>query len=302
MPTFPLSAWADTKHTLHLYLQIVGKIRLALMPPKNHWWHVPLYVSERGLTTRPMPTNPQHGRLLSIEFDFFDHRLRLSTSDGRGSGFPLTDGLSVRDFYRSVFQRLDELEVNADIQPQPFDHPDSTTPFADDTDHDAYNAEAVTDYWRILTRVDSILKRFSGRFLGKDSPVHVFWHTFDIAYTRFSGRPADVDPQADSGADPVTREAYSHEVVSFGFLAGDDSLPEPAFYSYTYPEPDDLTSHPLRPDAARWQSQESGSLALLTYADAHATGAFDDAVLDFLQSAYDAGSTAANWDRDRLDR
>jgi hypothetical protein len=294
-PPLPLEAWTDTKHTLHLYLQIVGKIRLALMPKRNHWWHVPLYVDARGLTTRPVPADDGR-RLFEIQFDFVDHRLRIPCTDGREETFALQDGRSVASFYRRVVGALDALGIEASIRAVPYDHPDSTTPFADDTAHDAYSAEHVHRFWHILTQVEPIFQRFRGQFVGKSSPVHFFWHSFDLAHTRFSGREGtDL-----SGAGQVEQEAYSHEVLSFGFWAGDDDVPAPAFYAYAYPEPDGLNAEPLAPATAQWVEQENGSLALYPYQHARAATNPEAAILQFLESAYRAGATRADWDMERF--
>jgi len=294
LPALPLSSWEETKHTLHLYLQVVGKLRLALTPKRNHWWHVPFYVTPRGLTTSACPCSGN--RQVEFAFDFVDHRLVVTCSDGDTHTVDLHDGLSVQQFYTRVTGVLDALGIDVPILAEPFDHPDSTIPFADDTEHDRYDAEAVRRYSHVLTQLEPIFQTFRGRFVGKASPVHVFWHTLDLAYTRFSGRRAPEMPDADR----VTQEAYSHEVVSFGFWAGDANTPEPSFYSYTYPEPDALTSQPLRPDAAQWRTQESGSLALLAYDDVRTSDDPEATLLDFLESAYLAGATTADWDVDAL--
>jgi hypothetical protein len=294
-PPLPLDAWRATKDTLHLYLQVVGKVRLARMPKRNHWWHVPLYLSARGLTTRPIPDGD---RVFEIAFDFLDHRLGVQCSDGPARHFALEDGLTVAAFYAQLTQALADVGVEARIeQPEPFDHPTSTTPFADDTAHHHYDAAYVHRFWRILTQIDPVFRRFRGRFLGKDTPIHLFWHSFDLAYTRFSGESA---PPMPAEAGRVEREAYSHEVVSFGFWAGDDDVGAPAFYSYTYPEPEGLTEAPLAPEAAFWQTQDSGSLALLMYDDVRTADDPRADLLAFLDSAYQAGATRAGWDVERL--
>jgi len=287
MREISLDAWRPTKDTLHLYLQIVGKIRLALHPPVNHWWHVTLYVSPRGLTTRSIPHD---GRNFEIEFDFCDHALKIKTSDGRYEDFALFDGLTVADFYASIIANLAKLGINPEIKAIPYEAP-STLPFADNHENCSYDKEYVERFHKILVAVDDIFEEFRGRFNGKSTPVHLFWHSFDLALTRFSGRPA---PPID-GANMVTREAYSHEVISFGFWFGDDNVPAPAFYSYTAPEPDGLAREPLQPDAAFWNT-EKGAMALLMYDDVRRCGDPRQMVLDFLESAYAAGAKRANWD------
>lgn len=290
-PEIPLDAWRATKNTLHLYLQIVGKIRLKTHPRINHWWHVPLYVTPRGLSTR---TIPYVGGSFEIEFDFKDHELKMRTSDGRVEDFALYDGLTVADFYASVFANLAKLGIKPEIKAVPYEAP-STTPFADDHENKSYDKEYVERFHQILVAVDDIFEEFRGRFTGKSTPVHLFWHSFDLALTRFSGRPAPPMPEANM----VTREAYSHEVISFGFWFGDDkpnSVAAPAFYSYTAPTPEGLADEPLRPDSAFWTTD--GGMALLMYDDMRNADDPRAVVLDFLESAYHTGSNRADWPRD----
>lgn len=285
----PLAEWKDTKNTLHLYLQIVGKIRLALFPPVNHWWHVTLYVSPRGLTTRAIP---YHNGNFEIEFDFVAHALRISVAGGEQREFALREGLTVAEFYRQVFENLSALGIEAKIRPVPYEAP-STTPFAEDMVNMSYSKEHIEKFHRILVGVDNIFEEFRGRFTGKSTPVHVFWHSFDLALTRFSGRPATVR----EGAGMVEAEAYSHEVISFGFWAGDDnSTPAPAFYSYTAPEPAGLTEEPLHPDQAVWGSLRGGAIAMLMYDDIREADSPREKVLEFLESTYQAGAKRAGWD------
>ena len=287
-PDIPLEAWRPTKNTLHLYCQIVGKIRLAMHPRMNHWWHVPLYVTPRGLSTR---TIPYAGGNFEIEFDFHDHQLVIKTSDGKVEDFALYDGLTVADFYNSLFLNLSKLGIEPNIKPLPYEAP-STTPFADDTENGSYDKEHVERFHQTLVTVDRILNEFRGRFCGKSTPVHMFWHSFDLALTRFSGRR--VTPR--DGAGMVEREAYSHEVISFGFWLGDDKVPAPAFYAYAAPEPAGLADEPLSPAAAKWADSNGAHLALLMYEDARNSADPHGAVLEFLESAYHAGAKLANWD------
>ena len=259
-PEMPLDAWRPTKNTLHLYLQIVGKIRLRVHPRINHWWHVTLYVSPRGLTTRAIPHD---GGNFEIEFDFKEHALKIKTSDGRYEDFALYDGLSVADFYASLMANLAKLGIEPHIWAVPYEAP-STTPFADDHESKSYDKEYIERAHQVLVAVDDIFEEFRGRFTGKSTPVHLFWHSFDLALTRFSGRKAPPMPDANM----VTREAYSHEVISFGFWFGDDkpnSVAAPAFYSYAAPKPDGLEDEPLQPDKAFWTPD--GGMALLMYDD-----------------------------------
>jgi hypothetical protein len=289
-PQMPLVSWQDTKETLHRFCQVIGKIRLAASVRRNHWWNVPFHLTGRGTTTRPMGQadgNP----IFTIDFDFVAHQLRIHTLDGRAVAIPL-QGQSVASFYDRTLQALAELGIMVTIaHPHPFDLPDADRPFADDT-----NPAWASRYWQVLSQVNLVLEEFAARFAGKVSPVHHFWHTFDIAHTRFSGRPVDQPP----AADPVTREAYSREVISFGFWFGDDSFPEPAFYAYTAPEPDGLAGEPLQPDAGQWIARSGSHLAVLRYDDARATSDPRASVLDFYESAYQAGARLAGWDIQRL--
>lgn len=288
-PPLPLEAWQDSKTTLHLFTQIVGKVRLGLHPPLNHWWHAPLYLSARGLSTGAIP---HRGRNFDIEFDFIDHQLTMRSSDGGTRKMPLFEN-SVAGFYEGVVDNLASLDIHPRILPTPFDveRVKSEIPFADDSTHHHYDREFVHRYWRILVGVDEVFRRFRGRFVGKCSPVHFFWHSFDLAVTRFSGRAVE----AAGDADPVSREAYSHEVISAGFWPGDDNVPEPAFYSYTAPEPDELGNTPLRPGKAWWQDANGSSMALYRYEDFRGAADPAGALMDFLQSSYDAGARLAGW-------
>lgn len=291
-PDIPLSAWKPTKNTLHLYCQIVGKIRLAMHPRLNHWWHVPLYVSPRGLTTRRIPYSDGS---FEIEFDLIDHRLVITASNGSREDFALYDGLSVADFYSSVFSNLAKLGINPDIRPIPYEAP-STTPFPDDTENASYDKEYVQRFHQTLVAVDDVLEEFRGRFVGKSTPVHLFWHSFDLALTRFSGKRVPVR----EGANRVESEAYSHEVISFGFWFGDDRIPAPAFYAYVAPEPAGLADEPLSPPAAKWVESNGAHLALLMLDDVRGGASPKAAVIDFLESAYQAGAKSANWDTAEL--
>jgi hypothetical protein len=294
-PALPLSDWVECKETLHRFLQVVGKIRLSASPRRNHWWHVPFHLTGRGVTTRPMGRadgNP----VFTIDFDFVAHQLSVAAADGRRVSFPLT-GQSVASFHRHVMDALDFLDVRVAIRhPYPFDLPDAGRPFAQDIEHAAYDPTQVTLYWQLLSQVALVLEEFAAGFSGKVSPVHHFWHTFDIAHTRFSDRRVDQPAEADS----VVREAYSREVISFGFWFGDDKMPVPAFYSYTAPEPPGLTDEPLAPEGARWTRRNDSHLAVLPLSDARRGGDPRAAVLEFYESAYQAGAACAGWDVERL--
>ena len=293
-PALPYEVWTDTRATLHRFVQVVGKVRLAASPRRNHWWNVPLHLTGRGLTTRPMSLDG--AEVFCIDLDLVDHRLDLTTISGPRWSFPLA-GRSVAGFYAELGRGLDALGLEVAIRdPRPFDLPDHSRPFADDHEHATYDPAAVTRYWQVLSQVNLVLEEFSGRFSGKISPVHHFWHTFDIAVTRFAATRVHPAP----GADPVTREAYSREVVSSGFWFGDPTFPEPAFYSYTAPEPSGLTGAHLDPPSASWRTGAGGSLAVLTYADARAAPDPRGAVLAFYESSYLAGARLAGWDVDAL--
>jgi hypothetical protein len=292
LPPLPLTEWEGTKVTLHLWAQIVGKIRLASTPPRNHWWNAPLYVDVRGLTTRRLHAA---GMTFQIDFDFVDHRLVVRTSHGETDSFALVDGLSVGEFDRQLHAALTGLAVDVAIRESPFGVP-TTTPFPDDREHASYDPDAVERFWRILDWSDEVFEEFTGWYCGKSSPVHLFWHGLDLAVTRFSGRTAPPIPDAD----PVTREAYSHEVVSFGFWPGDDNVREPTYYSYAAPEPAGLRERPLRPAEAFWADQPPGSLARLPYEVVRTAADPRAMLLAFLESAYEAGADASGWNRDDL--
>jgi hypothetical protein len=289
LPELPLTSWEATKDTLHLWAQIVGKIRMASSPPRNHWWHVPLYVDVRGLTTRRL--HAENGVAFEIAFDFVDHRLVVETNEGGFESFALVDGLSVSAFDEQLHGLLARLDVDMTIRESPFGVP-MTTPFPDDREHASYDGDAVERFWRILDWTDGVFEEFAGWYCGKTSPVHLFWHSLDLALTRFGGKRAPALPDAD----PVTQEAYTHEVVSFGFWAGDQNVREPTYYSYTAPEPAGLRTRPLQPGEAFWADQGTGSLALLRYDVVRAAADPRRTLLAFLESAYRAGAGAAGWD------
>ncbi|HEX6710272.1 MAG TPA: DUF5996 family protein [Rubrobacter sp.] len=283
-PPLPLEKWEESKETLHRFVQVVGKIRLTYAPFMNHWWHVTLYVSPRGLRTSPIP----YGHTtFEISFDLLDNRLVVWTSEGGGFSFALDD-LAVADFYRRLVDGLGTLGINVAINTTPFDLDDEQT-----LDENVFNCvcdrEYVGRYGRVLAYVDQIFKEFAGRFNGKQSPVQLFWHGLDLAVTRFSGRRAPPRENADA----VTREAYSHEVISFGFWPGDRNQREPAFYSYTAPEPEGLTDQPLHPGSAFWAPE--GGMALLMYEDVRRSNSPRETLLDFMESAYQAGAKTAGW-------
>ena len=293
-PPLPYREWEPTKQTLHRYVQMVGKLRMSLVPFRNHWWHVTLYVSAHGLTTGPMPAGDL---TVEVELDFVEHRVHVRTSSGAAAGFALRDRLPCADFYRDLSAALHEVGIDAEPGRRPFDLGDSP-PFPEDREHESYDADAVERYGDVLRRTQAVLTAFAARFNGKASPIHVFWHSFDLAHGRFSGRPAP----AVEGADPVTAEAYSHEVISMGWWPGDDrTTPFPAYYAYTAPEPADLREQPLSTSEAVWTPVGSGSLAVLPYDVVRESGDPAGMLLDFFESAYQAGVRTAGWDGEAFD-
>jgi hypothetical protein len=272
-------------------MQVVGKIRLAQSPMMNHWWQVPLYVTSRGLTTSAIP---YQARTFEIIFDFIDHQLIVNTSDGATKRIALVPR-SVAEFYQEVMNALRALNLEVQIYTTPVEIPDSI-PFTEDHLHAAYDAGYANRFWRILVQADKTFKEFRARFIGKCSPVHFFWGSFDLAVTRFSGRRA---PER-VGADVITREAYSHEVISHGFWPGSGAIKDAAFYSYTAPEPTGLKEEAIRPPAA-FYSQEMSEFIFM-YDDMRKANQPEEALMDFLQSTYEAGARLANWDRAALER
>jgi Family of unknown function (DUF5996) len=293
LPKLALDEWEDTKNTLHLWLQIVGKVRLASTAPRNHWWHAPLYVDVRGLTTRRM--HAASGIAIEIRFDFIDHRLVIATNRGQVEEFELVDGLSVAEFDERLHAALRRLGTDVTIRETPHKLA-ITTPFPEDEEHAAYDHDAVERFWRILDWSDGVLEEFAGWYCGKTSPVHLFWHGLDLAVTRFSGRRGPAMPEAS----PIDREAYSHEVISFGFWAGDEKVKEATYYSYTAPEPGGLRRQPLHPREAFWAEEGRNPAALLPYEAVRTAPNPEGALLAFLESAYQAGAATAGWDRDEL--
>lgn len=294
-PALPYEAWKDTLATLHMWTQIVGKIRMELSPAVNHWWHVPLYVCARGLTTTAIP----HGvRSFEMEFDFIDHRLVVRTGEGEVRAVELRPR-TVADFYAELMGVLDGLglSVRINLTPQEVPH---TIPFDQDTTHASYDAEAAHRGWRALAQADRVLRAFRARYQGKCSPVHFFWGSFDLALTRFSGREAPRHPGAPGLPDHVTHEAYSHEVSSTGFWPGNDAFPQAAFYTYFYPEPEGYKTAAVRPEAA-FYSHEFGEF-LLPYEAVRTADDPDAVLMEFLQSTYAAGADLAGWDRAALER
>jgi Family of unknown function (DUF5996) len=290
-PALPLNEWSDTCATLHMWTQIVGKIRLAMSPRVNHWWEVPLYVSARGLTTSPIP---YAAGIFEIEFDLIDHELVIETSSGDVKSLRLAPR-SVADFYGSLMETLGSIGIHPKIWTMPVEVPGPIR-FEQDKVHASYDPEYANRFFRVLASADTAFKEFRARFLGKASPVHFFWGSFDLAVTRFSGRRA---PER-QGADPITREAYSHEVISAGFWPGGGAIADAAFYAYAAPEPPGFSKAIVRPQAAFYSSQLSEFL--LMYDEVRKAASPHSVLLDFLQSTYEAGAALGNWDRQALEK
>jgi hypothetical protein len=294
-PALKFAEWQDTLATLHMWTQVVGKIRLEQTPLVNHWWNVPLYVSARGLTTSAMPY--RDGRMFEIEFDFIDHKLRIACSDGTTKSLELRP-ISVADFYHEVMSALLELGIEVRIWTTPVEVP-APIRFEEDHGHKSYDPDYANRFWRALVKMTEVFQEFRARFIGKCSPVHFFWGSFDLAVTRFSGRLA---PERE-GADLITREAYSHEVISHGWWPGNKDM-EAAFYSYTAPEPAGLAATvaegKIRP-AQTFYNAELKEFFLL-YEDVRTAVPPEQALMDFCQTTYEAGAGLAGWDRAALER
>lgn len=290
-PALPLDEWRDTYATLHMWTQIVGKVRMALSPPVNHWWHVTLYVTARGLTTSPIPYG---SRTFEVTFDFIDHNLLIQTGEGASKALGLFPR-SVAEFYHELMGALRALGIDVRINPLPQEVPDPIR-CDEDTLHCSYDAAYAQRFWRILVQADRVFKQFRAGFIGKCSPVHFFWGSFDLALTRFSGRRAPERP----GADRVTREAYSHEVISCGFWPGSGPVQEAAFYAYAAPVPDGLDRAVIRPAPAHYRP-DLGEF-LLRYEDVRSAPDPDGMLLAFLQSTYGAAADLAGWERTALER
>jgi len=288
-PELPYQDWLDTKTTLHIYTQIIGKIRLALHPFKNHWWHVTLSLTPRGLTTGPIPYGHS---VFSIEFDFIAHQLKIITPVNEPVVIALQQA-NVASFYHQVFEALKKLGIEVKINTAPFDpsRVNSDIPFDVDEQHGTYQPEYATRFHQILTQIYPVFAQLNSNFLGKVTPIHLYWHTFDYVLTFFSGRKGpDV-----SAMDIVSQGAYSHEVISFGFWPGDSKVPQASFYSYTYPEPEKLEAAALVPTTAEWVATNGSHMALLSYDDMRQSEQPAQTLLEFFQSAFKDGSTLAKW-------
>jgi len=292
-PSFDNPAWPDTYATLHMWLQIVGKIRLKLAAPVNHWWGAALQLSARGLTTMPMPYN---GAWFDMTFDFCSHELQIRLNDTR-TGVVKLEPKSVADFYAETMDALARLGIAVKIWTMPVEVP-SPVRFTEDRVHKSYDAAAASIWWRAMGRSAEVMNEFRARFIGKSSPVHFWWGAFDLAVTRFSGRRAPERP----GADAMTKEAYSHEVISAGFWPGSGTLVEPAYYAYAAPEPEGFKTARVRPPQAFYGDAGAGGEFFLKYADVRAAASPGGALTDFLQSTYEAGATLGHWNRKELER
>jgi hypothetical protein len=288
-PALPLDAWSDTYATLHMWTQIVGKIRMTLSPPVNHWWHTALYVNARGLTTSPIPYG---AGAFEIQFDFIGRQLEILSSDGNRISLQLAPE-SVAAFHNKLMSALRSLGIDIAINEKPQEVADAI-PFEKDYRHASYDPDYAHRWWRILLSTETVLSEFRSRFIGKCSPVHFFWGSFDLCCTRFSGRPAPPRKGV------ITSEAYSHECISAGFWPGGGAISGPAFYSYTAPQPPGLQDEPVRPAAAAWHKDLSEFI--LMYEDVRRAESPRAALLEFLESTYAAGAKLAKWDRASLER
>jgi len=293
-PTLPLETWKDTCDTLHMWTQIIGKVRMALSPYMNHWWQVPLYVTERGLTTSPIPSHGRTGSIFEIYFDFIDHNLLILTSDGAAKILPLIPR-SVASFYQECMSALRVLGIEVTINTLPCEVPNPIR-FEQDEVHASYDPVSAQHFWHILVQTEEILKHYRSHFIGKSSPIHFFWGSFDLALSFFSGRRA---PER-TGADRITKEAYSHEVISCGFWPGDERFPMPAFYSYTAPTPPGLESASILPAAASYNPQLGEFV--LRYDDVRSASSPEQMLQEFYRTTYEAGANLAHWDRKALEK
>jgi hypothetical protein len=294
-PALPLAEWSETCATLHMWTQVVGKVRLALAPMQNHWWQVPLYLTARGMTTSAMPAGR---RTLQIDFDFISHELQLVVSDGSSCVMPLASH-SVADFYRQLMYALEELGIPVRIWTKP-QEVEVATPFEKDMANASYDPEFARRHWHILSQAERVLQQFRTDFTGKCSPIHFFWGSFDLAVTRFSGREAPPHPGGvPNMADWVAREAYSHEVHSVGFWPGNKAFPEPAFYAYAYPEPEGFRDAPVMTEGAYYSDELQEYL--LPYESVRRASDPDARILDFARSTYEAAATLGEWPRSALE-
>jgi hypothetical protein len=294
-PELHLASWKDTRDTLHMWTQIVGKTRLALTPLVNHWWNVPLYVSAHGLTTSAIPYGP---RVFEVEFDFLNHQLKIHCSDGASRQLPLSPR-SVADFYAGYMSALRSLGIEPHIWKMPVEVADPI-PFDQDRTHASYDPEYAQRFWRVLVSIDKVCEVFRSRFIGKSSPVHFFWGSFDLAVTRFSGRRAPERNDPDPVLRKIMTEAYSHEVISAGWWPGGGAVDDAAFYAYAAPVPAGLEQQQVRPENAFYHAQ-AGEFILM-YEDVRRAASPSNTLMEFLQSTYEAAAAVAHWDREALEK
>ncbi len=288
-PALPLAEWQPTYDTLHMWTQIVGKVRMSLSPPLNHFWHVTLYINSRGLTTGPIPSA---NGVFEIQFDFIDHQLLICAGGGQKMSRPLR-AESVASFYRALSETLNSLNIRCEINPDPQEVPNRIR-FDQDEIHHSYDPEYAHRHWQILVSTSKVMEKFRSGFFGKCSPIHFFWGSFDLACTRFSGRPAPPRKGIISGP------SYSHEESSAGFWPGGGAIPGPAFYSYTVPAPAGIERAHVKPEAASWNWQLSEFVLL--YEDVRNSESPEDMLYDFFQSTYEAGANLGQWDRASLEQ
>jgi len=293
-PSLHWSDWSDTCQTLHLWTQVAGKIRMTKSPPVNHWWHVPLYVTTSGIGTSPIPDG---ARTFAIDFDFLAHRLRVTCSDGTEESFAL-EPMTVAAFYARVLAALGGIGVEVKINTRPSEV-ENPIPFERDEEHRSYDPAAAHRFWRALVQTDRVLQKFRSRFIGKVSPVHFFWGSFDLAVTRFSGRTAPPHPGSPILPQAITQEAYSHEVSSAGFWPGGATM-DAMFYAYAYPAPEGFATATVGPGEASWN--DAMGEFVLPYEAVRTAASPDDALMEFLQTTYEVAANLAGWDRKALER
>ncbi|WP_243735765.1 DUF5996 family protein [Christiangramia sabulilitoris] len=291
LPDLKYTGHEKNKLTLHLFFQIMGKIRMSFAPRKNHWWYITLYVNEKGFTTGPISINEGFDSF-SITMNIPEHRVEVFHSAGDLRSFRLEKNLSVADFYNYLCSILKELDIVVGIKAEPYEL-NMKKRFSEIVEYEHYHKKYTNTYWKTFLWISSVFKEFSGRFYGKTCPVHLYWHSMDLAVTRFSGKKA---PAMDADASIPNKDAYSHECISFGFWAGDENMPEPAFYSYTFPSPEGLEEQKLEPESANWIMNNGSPMAVLTYAELQKQDEPKKVLLEFLESAYQAGAWLAGWD------
>lgn len=295
LPSLPYKENVKKKMTLHLFLQIIGKIRLKMTPRKNHWWYITEYIETRGITSGSIPYN-EGADQFEIIINVQNHQLEVNTSQGEYEHFALNDKLTVADFYKNLKGILEKLNISVSIVDVPFDL-DIDKQFSEITEYHHYDKDYTTDLWRTMLWISNVFKEFSGRFYGKTCPVQLYWHSFDLVVTRFSGKEA---PPMPADARLSDKDAYTHECISFGFWAGDENVPEPAFYSYTYPSPNVIDKEVIKPASAEWVESNGSPMAILKYKNLLNSKTPRQDLLSFLESTYQAGAKKANWDIEKF--